>query len=131
MNNADVGSSCAPNILQSKDEPLSFAGRQVRFTWDEPGLAVGPNNSYVTSTMAGEPAFVAWLGQYNLTYTPLTRTGLSAGYAYQPAAEVFQMDPAVNGTTFVALTDLDLYVTPYNISMVNPHVRALGLYQAG
>lgn len=32
---------------------------------------------------------------------------------------------------FVALTDVDLYVTPFNLSMVNPHVASLGLYMAG
>ncbi len=33
---------------------------------------------------------------------------------------------------FVALTDVDLFVTPFNISLINPHVVAgPALYQAG
>jgi len=94
-------------------------------------MAVGPNNSYVTSTTAGQPTFVAWVSQLNLTYTPLTVTGANQGFTYQPANEVYQGDPAVNGTMFVALTDSDLFLTPFNLSMINPHVFALGIYQAG
>ena len=110
---------------------MSFPGRQVNLTWDQPGQSVGPNNSYVTSTSAGEPQFVAWVSQLNLTYTPLTVTGNNSGFTYQPAGYTYDFDPAVNGTMFVALTDADLPVTPFNLSMVNLHVAALGLYQAG
>lgn len=50
----------------------------------------------------------------------------------QPNVSTYAGDPAINGTMFVALTDLNLYVTPYNISKVNPHVAAgPALYQAG
>jgi hypothetical protein len=126
-----TGYSCGPAISRNRSEPLSFPGKQVRFTWDNPGLAVGPNNSYITATTAGQPQWVAWVAQLNLTYTPLTITGNNSGYSYQPAAEVFQGDPQVNGTMFVALTDKDLEFTAFNLSMINPHVVALGLYQAG
>jgi hypothetical protein len=126
-----TGYGCGPAISRNRSEPLSFPGKQVRFSWDAPGQAVGPNNSYVTSTSAGKPSWVAWVSQLNLTYTPLTVTGDNSGYTYQPAGEVYQGDPAVNGTMFVALTDSDLFLTPFNLSMINPHVVALGLYQAG
>ncbi|KAJ9645976.1 hypothetical protein H2199_003019 [Coniosporium tulheliwenetii] len=126
-----TGSGCGPAIARNRSEPLSFPGRQVRFTWDAPGQLVGPNNSYVTTTQAGVPAFVAWVSQLNLTYTPLHQTGNNSGFAYQPGGHVFQNDPAVNDTMFVALTDSDLYLTPFNLSMINPHVVALGLYTAG
>lgn len=99
--------------------------------WDDPGKAVGPNNSYITSTTAGQPAFVAWLSQLNLTYTPLNVTGPNSGTTFQPAANVLDADPALNGTAFIAVTDTDLYVTPYNLTLLNPHVRALGLYYSG
>lgn len=131
VNNTETGYSCAPAISHDRVEPLSFPGREVFLTWDEPGLAVGPNNSYTTSTTAGEPRYVAWLGQFNLTYTPLTKTGANSGKTYQPKADTFETDPALNGTAFIALTDSTLYVTPFNLSLINPHVRALGLYQAG
>lgn len=126
-----TGYNCGPAISRNRSEPLTFPGKQVNLTWEAPGQAVGPNNSYITSTGAGEPQFVAWVSQLNLTYTPLTVTGNNSGYAHQPAGEVFQGDPAVNGTMFVALTDSDLFLTPFNLSMINPHVVALGLYQAG
>ncbi|KAJ9481239.1 hypothetical protein VN97_g12254 [Penicillium thymicola] len=62
-----TGYNCGPAVSHDRNDPVSFPGRQVNLTWDEPGLAVGPNNSYVTSTTAGQPAFVAWLSQLNLT----------------------------------------------------------------
>lgn len=69
---------------QNKSEPLSFPGKKVLFSWDAPGeytphgilkiytdpslgSAVGPNNSYVTSTAAGTPKWVGWSQQLNLT----------------------------------------------------------------
>jgi len=131
VNVTEAGYSCAPGISRNRSEPLSFPGKQVNFTWEAPGNPVGPNNSYVTSTSAGQPQFVAWVSQLNLTYTPLTTTGKNSGFTYQPAGHVYEFDPAVNDTMFVALTDADLFLTPFNLSMINPHVVALGLYQAG
>jgi len=127
----EPGVSCDPAISSVRDEPLSFPGREVFLTWDDPGVPVGPNNSYVTSTTAGQPTFVAWVSQLNLTYTPLTITGPNSGSTYQPPNEVYETDPAVNGTVFIALTDSDLYLTPFDLTMINPHVRALGLFNAG
>jgi len=126
-----TGYGCGPAIAHNRSEPLSFPGKLVNLTWDAPGQPVGPNNSYVTSTSAGQPAFVAWVSQLNLTYTPLEITGANEGYTFQPAAEVYQGDPAANDTMFIALTDSDIFLTPFNLSMINPHVVALGLYQAG
>lgn len=129
--NENPGYSCAPGIVRNRSEPLSFPGKLVNLTWDQPGQAVGPNNSYITATSAGAPMFAAWVSQLNLTYTPLVTTGNNTGYTYQPASEVYEGDPASNGTMFLALTDSDLFLTPFNLSMINPHVVALGLYQAG
>jgi Ferritin-like domain len=126
-----TGYGCGPAISRNRSEPLSFPGKQILLKWDNPGSAVGPNNSYVTSTSAGAPAFAAWVSQLNLTYTPLTITGENEGFTYQPAAETYTYDGAVNGTMFVALTDSDLFLTPFNLSMINPHVVALALYQSG
>ena len=131
INVNETGYGCGPAVARNRSEPLSFPGKQINLLWDVPGQAVGPNNSYTTSTSAGEPAFVAWVSQLNLTYTPLTVTGENTGYTYQPAGEVYESKGAVNGTTFIALTDLDLYLTPFNLSMINPHVVALGMFQAG
>ncbi|GIJ86317.1 hypothetical protein Asppvi_005204 [Aspergillus pseudoviridinutans] len=131
IHNNVTGYNCGPAISRDKYEPLTFPGRKVELTWNDPGRAVGPNNSYVTSTTAGQPSFVAWLSQLSLTYTELTATGQNKGYTYQPASEVFETDPALNGTAFIAITDTDMFATPYNLTMLNPHIRALGLYQAG
>lgn len=127
-----TGYGCGPAISRNRTEPLSFAGKIWYFEWDAPGQAIGPNNSYVTAVgTTAPPAWVMWVNQINATYTPLTLTSNSSGYSYQPNATVYAGDPLVNDTMHVALTDIDLYVTPFNLSMVNPHVIALGLLQAG
>lgn len=63
----ETGASCAPAIARNKSEPLSFPGKQINFEWEAPGQLVGPNNSYVTSSAAGPPKYVAWVNQLNLT----------------------------------------------------------------
>lgn len=126
-----VGYGCAPGISRNRSQPLSFVGKRVDFKWDTPGAAVGPNMSYVTSSTAGAPKYVAWASQLNLTYSALTTTGPNTGYTFQPQGEVFQGDPVINGTMFVALTDANPYLTPFNLSLINPHVAALGEYMAG
>jgi Ferritin-like domain len=132
LDSSDPLSNCGPAISQNRSIPLSYPGREVFFSWEFPGKAVGPNNSYVTSTSAGEPKFVLWVSQLNATYSPLTNVSGNTGMTIQPDVSTFQGDPAVNGTMFVAITDLDLFVTPFNLSQVNPHVAAgPALYQAG
>lgn len=128
-NQTDIG--CAPAIAHNRSEPLSYPGKQVFFHWDAPGKAVGPNNSYITATTAGTPKYVAWSAQLNLTYSALTTTGNNSGYTYQPKGFVYQDDGIINGTMAVMLTDTNLYVTPFNLTMLNPHIVALGLYMAG
>jgi hypothetical protein len=131
INSTEIAIACDPAIAHNRSEPLSYPGKRIELAWDAPGQAVGPNNSYVTSTSAGQPQFVAWSQQLNLTYSPLVTTGDREGYTYQPEGYVYDSDGIINGTMAVMLTDLDLYVTPFNASMLNPHVVALGLYQAG
>lgn len=131
LNATNKAQDCNPAISQNRTTPLSYAGRQVFFEWDSPGKDIGPNNSYVTSTTAGKPQFAAWVTQLNVTYTPLHNVSGNSAFAFQPNTSVYQGDPAVNGTIFVVLTDLDLFVTPFNLSMINPHVAAVALYQSG
>ncbi|KAL3965711.1 hypothetical protein ACCO45_000019 [Purpureocillium lilacinum] len=131
LNATKIGERCDPAITHNRTNPLSYPGRQVFFEWDEPGKSVGPNNSYITNTTAGQPQFAAWVTQLNVTYSPLYNVSGQSAYTFQPNTSTFAGDPAVNGTIFVVLTDLDLFVTPFNISMLNPHVAALGMYQAG
>ncbi|KAJ6119647.1 Protein rds1 [Penicillium sp. IBT 18751x] len=125
--NSDAGALVTPN----KYTPLSFPGRTVSLQWETPGKSVGPNNSYVTSTQAGSPKYVAWVSQLNVTYTPLNVSG-NTGFTTQPDLETYQGDPAINGTMFIAITDSDPFLTPFNLSMINSHVVAgPALYQAG
>ncbi|KAL6824275.1 ferritin-like domain-containing protein [Trichoderma sp. SZMC 28015] len=124
---------CSPAITQNRSIPLSYPGRQVFLRWDNPGQLVGPNNSYVTSTTVRRPRFAAWVSQLNVTYSPLlniSRQGNTA-FTFQPNVSTWDHDPAINGTMFLALTDTNLPVTPYNLSLINPHVAALAVYQAG
>lgn len=134
INSTTIGENCSPAITRNRTIPLSYPGRQVALRWESPGKAVGPNNSYVTSTSAGSPQFVVWVSQLNVTYTPLRMSGMnsSTGTTMQPDMQTFDGDPAVNGTMFIAITDSDPFLTPFNISMINPHVVAgPALYQAG
>ncbi|KAI2463902.1 ferritin-like domain-containing protein [Annulohypoxylon bovei var. microspora] len=129
--NATAGENCSPAITNNRSIPLSYPGRQVFLNWDAPGYRTGPNNSYITSTNAGTAKYAAWVSQLNVTYTPLHCTGNSTAYTFQPNTTTYEGDPAVNGTIFLAITDEDLYVTPFNLSLINPHVNALAIYQAG
>ncbi|KFY44095.1 hypothetical protein V495_03639 [Pseudogymnoascus sp. VKM F-4514 (FW-929)] len=131
-----TGDSCQGGISQNRSIPLSFPGRQVFLSWDAPGKPIGPNNSYVTSTLAKDPKFVVWVSQLNVTYSPLediklVPNGTSSGSTIQPDVSTFEGDPAINGTMFIALTDTDEPFSMFNLSAINPHVVALALYQAG
>ncbi|KAI9043494.1 ferritin-like domain-containing protein [Aspergillus affinis] len=134
VNSTVAGTNCSPAITHNRTQPLSYPGRSVSLTWDAPGAAVGPNNSYVTSSTAGQPKFVAWVTQLNVTYSALNSNGSGSrsGTTVQPDLQTYAGDPAINGTVFIAVTDSDLYLTPFNLSMINPHVVAgPALYQAG
>ncbi|KAI0376759.1 ferritin-like domain-containing protein [Hypomontagnella monticulosa] len=126
-----MGQNCSPAITHNRTYPLSYPGRQVYLQWESPGDRVGPNNSYVTTTSAGVPKFAAWVSQLNVTYTPLQNVTRNAAVTTQPNSTAYDGDPMVNGTMFLAITDTDLYVTPFNLSLINPHVNALAMYQAG
>lgn len=132
LNSDTVGVNCAPGITRNRSIPLSYPGRVVQLEWESPGQTVGPNNSYITSTAAGAPQFVVWTSQLNTTYSSLTNISGNRGQTVQPDVATFEGDPAINGTMFIAITDAAIPLTPFNFSMVNPHVVAgPALYQAG
>ena len=95
------GSDCGPAITHNRPIPLSYPGREVYFAWEKPGQAVGPDQSYLTSTSAGAPAFVAWVTQLNVTYSPLEVSSNGTGKTIQPDVSVFEGDPAINGTVSI------------------------------
>ncbi|KAJ5160064.1 Protein rds1 [Penicillium canariense] len=125
-------------LVTSETAALSFPGRQVALQWESAGKAVGPNDSYITTTQAKSAKYVVWVSQLNVTYTPLrvlnntNSTGLGYGYTIQPNLETYQGNPAINGTMFIAITDSNPVLTPFNLSLINPHVVAgPAIYQAG
>ena len=130
---AGFNSDCGATVTTNNYSPLSFPGRQVALQWERPGKLVGPNNSYTTSSQAGAPKYVAWVSQLNVTYSPLrANSNGTRGYTTQPDLETYLGDPAINGTLFIAITDSNPYLTPFNISLINPHVVAgPAIYQAG
>ncbi|KAL1966830.1 hypothetical protein VTN77DRAFT_3795 [Rasamsonia byssochlamydoides] len=131
-NITDTANACSPGITHNRTQPLSWPGRVVQLAWETPGKGVGPNNSYITSSQAGTPAYVAWVTQLNVTYSTLNVINSTHGTTVQPNVETFLGDPAINGTMFIAITDADPYLTPFNLSLINPHVVAgPALYQAG
>ncbi|TFK33528.1 Rds1 protein [Crucibulum laeve] len=134
VNSTEFGNSTLADITNNRTIPLSAPGRQLNLTWELPGKTVGPNNSYTTNTTAGEPKFVAWFSQLNTTYTLLENINGTTGTTIQPGGNIFGNDtaPIINGTVFVAITDSDIFVTPFNLSEVNPHIVAgPALYTSG
>ncbi|KAJ5347614.1 uncharacterized protein N7506_000867 [Penicillium brevicompactum] len=144
-NSTNSTSNCGVTVSKIRPLPLTFPGRRVLLQWDAPGRQVGPNNSYITTTQteAGSARYVIWVSQLNVTYTTLTidnstngtaitnSTG-GRGHTIQPDLETYQGDPAINGTIFIAITDSDPALSPFNLSLINPHVVAgPALYQAG
>jgi len=112
---------------------LSEPGRTVNLTWKAPGERVGYDGLYTTNSTAGPAKYVAWISQLNTTYTALTLKKNTTGSTIQPGGFVLGNNTAaiVNDTMFIAITDSNLYVTPYNLSMLNSHIVAgPALYQA-
>ena len=113
-------------------------GRQLELQWEMPGQAVGPpEQNYTTdkNPELGDPAFAAFIHQLNVTYTPLENIDAEAMTAtiVHPEFKMFN-EPhgmGINGTVFLAITDTDLPVTPYNLSLLNDHIHAFGPYFAG
>lgn len=109
IGNNVTGFDCSASISQNRSIPLSFPGREVFLEWENPGKAVGPNNSYVTDTKAGAPAWVLWVSQLNITYSPLTnissKNGMNFGQTIQPDVSTFEGDPAINGEFFLAVVE--------------------------
>ncbi|KAF8643236.1 hypothetical protein AX16_009125 [Volvariella volvacea WC 439] len=133
-NSSVVGENNLAAISRNRTNPLSFPGQEVYFSWEEPGRATSYNNSYTTNSTAGPAQFAIWISQLNITYTPLRNINGPSASTYQPGLRVFGEDTAtiVNGTTFVAITDTNLPVTPFNLSLVNSHIVAgPAVYQAG
>lgn len=97
------------------------AGRRVDLYWEPLNKTVGPDGLYVTESVAGEPKFLAFIDQLNVTYAPLEGVNLTSrvAHAIVPNGTVFPPEPVVVNTAFVAVVDEDVFLTPYNISLIN------------
>lgn len=151
----NMSSPCAPGITSSRPA-LSQPGREVRLSWpaaNTSSMMTGPNNEYIPTGSTSRPTHVAWVTQLNVTYTPLSnvspvaggnQTGgagnattggegmMWSGVTTQPDLATFAGNPAVNGTVFVAVTDGNMFVTPFDLYLLNQGVVAgPAVYQAG
>jgi hypothetical protein len=72
---------------------LTEAGQTVELQWGSPQSNISVDGMYNSSagplTDGKEPAFVAWVSQLNVTYTPLNVTGDGVGSTTQPGGVVF------------------------------------------
>ena len=129
-----TGEDCSAAISRNRTIPLSYPGRPIYLLWGETNQTVGPNNSYVTARAptADAPRFAMFVNQLNATYVPLLNISGNTATAIQPNGSVFSGDPIINGTSFIAITSQDVYVTPFNLSNINPFVYAgPALYSSG
>lgn len=120
--NNSQGDDCGPAITQNKSIPLSYPGRPIQLSWGQINETVGPNNSYVTSrsSLADAPRYALFVSQLNATFVPLQNISGNTGMVIQPNVSTFANDPAVNGTSFIAITSQNPFVTPFNLSLINP-----------
>ncbi|KDE08472.1 hypothetical protein MVLG_01254 [Microbotryum lychnidis-dioicae p1A1 Lamole] len=136
----------APNLLghppaiTRNTSGVTYPSRVIKFEWEAPGKVTGYDDKYRTATTAGPPKFAAFVSQLNVTYTDLVDIDLAKRTAAtkQPCALVFPGangrpgNSQVNETVFVVLTDSKPFLTPGNITLINPHVVAgPALYQSG
>lgn len=134
INSTVVGENCQAAVSHNKTNPLSYPGRPVYLSWADAGQPIGPNNSYVTSrsAVADAPRFAMFVNQLNATYVPLMNISGNTGVAIQPNTSTYAGDPTTNGTSFIVITSEDVYVTPFNLSNINPFVYAgPALYASG
>ncbi|GAA5829390.1 hypothetical protein JCM11251_005031 [Rhodosporidiobolus azoricus] len=101
---------------------LTQPGGSIHFTWDNPGKVVGYDDLYVTSKVAGEAKYAAFIAQLNVTYSPLynisNSSGVWEGWADIPTGVVYPNQPQIVNSVFVSLVDQDVYLTPYNLSLM-------------
>ncbi|BGP23401.1 hypothetical protein Rt10032_c02g0860 [Rhodotorula toruloides] len=106
------------------------AGRMLQFTWEPLHKTVGYDGLYRTKSLAGEPKFMAFISQLNVTYAPLQNVSDYSASAVVPNGTVFPPEPIIGNSLFIALTDSDPFLTPYSLPMIVNHTVAVGLYQA-
>lgn len=143
-NNPDLaaaGKAAGGAAISHNTSALSYPGRKVYFEWDAPGKTQGPYKQ-TTEILADDhtPRHVAWLSQYNVTYSALEDVkkgddGKYSGWTKQPGGAIFPdsgTQGVINGTMFTAITNSQTYYTPLNLSLINDHtIAGPALYQSG
>ncbi|GAA6059433.1 hypothetical protein JCM10212_005372 [Sporobolomyces blumeae] len=100
------------------------SGREVHFSWEDPGKVTGYDGLYKTCSFAGEPKYAAFIGQLTVSFAELYIVSNNTGYAKVPDSVVFPRQPQVVNTVFVSLTDQAVPVRPCNLSMILHATRA-------
>jgi len=132
----------APSLLQEGSQSAVSTnttakvspGQTVKFTWEDPGKAVGPNNSYITRRPVGDAKYALIVSQLNATFVPLDNIGSNSASMVipenKPVLDTAEYVPgteaegAINGTNFIAITSDNPYVTSFNLSMINNYIVA-------
>lgn len=144
--NPRIGWSNFPALEVVNNPSLSYAGSQsdvstnitqltfpnqttIQLRWENPGKSVGPDQSYTTVKNGGKAKYALFQQSYNISYAPITFTGENEGTAVIPEAIIYDTDiaftnTAFNGTGFVAVVDSNPTLTPYNSSLILPHMVA-------
>jgi len=118
------GSQAAVSTNRSANIEL---GQQINLSWEDPGKAVGPNNSYITRRAQGDAKYALIVSMLNATYYPLENIeSNSASFKFNPNPPVYDTEitgvaatGVNNGTDFIVITCDNPYVTPFNLTMVN------------
>jgi hypothetical protein len=131
--------SSSTSAVSTNNTQLISPGDSINFNWEPVNVSVGPpeQGGYFTASnpSAGPPRFAAFIQQLNVTYQPLSDVNAEnrTATATFPDFRMFNQTngPNANGTVFVALTDEDVPLSPFNISQINNHTLAVGWLRAG
>lgn len=138
LNQPQLYSDDSQSAVATNNTSLWEPGSSIEFAWEANGVQKGPieTGGYATAvnSSAGAPRFAAFIHQLNVTYVPLEDVDTENRTASAPLPD-FRMfnstnGPNVNGTVFVSLVDEDVYLTPYNLSLIVDHTLAVGYLHA-
>ncbi|KAJ8295969.1 Protein rds1 [Rhodotorula toruloides] len=82
------------------------AGRTIQFTWEPLNKTVGYDGLYKTQSLAGEPKFMAFIDQLNVTYAPLQNISNHSASAVVPNGTVFPPQPQVVNSAYTVAVGL-------------------------
>jgi len=147
VDNPRIGWSAYP-ALTTDIAPLAYEGSQaavatnrtanitpgqtISLTWEDEGLAVGPNKSYTTVKPAkGAPKYLFINSHINGTYLELydiqsnsAKVNLPDPFLPVYNTSISSAIGVLNGTAFAVVTDDNPFLTPFNLTMINQHIVA-------